>query len=139
MKIRLRLADPPYHLEAVNESGNTVHLDASPGIGGENRGARPMELMLIGLAGCSGIDVIHMLRKQRQPLEGLEVSVEADRHEDQVPALFREIRVHFRATGPVEPARLERAVRLSMEKYCSVARILERTARIDYTCDPSSA
>ena len=133
MKVVLKLKDDAFHLEAHNESGRTVDIDGSPAIGGHNLGARPMELVLMGLGGCSGIDVISILRKQRQGLAGLAIDVEGDRAENEVPAVFRRIRVHFDAHGDLDPDRVRHAVQLSMEKYCSVARMLEASAEISHS------
>ncbi len=120
-------------LEAFNAKGNRVAIDASPDIGGQDQGVRPMELLLAGLGGCSGIDVMNILRKQKYSVEDLRIEVEAERDTDGTPALFRSIRVDFQYSGDAPESKLERAVSLSMDKYCSVARILEQTARIEHT------
>ena len=133
MRVVLKRQDDAFHLEAQNESGRTVHIDGSPAIGGHNLGARPMELILMGLGGCSGIDVISILKKQRQALSDLTITVEGDRADDETPAVFRKIRVHFDAHGSLEPGRVRQAVALSMDKYCSVARMLESSAAITHT------
>ncbi|HHH28532.1 MAG TPA: OsmC family peroxiredoxin, partial [Polyangiaceae bacterium] len=99
--------------------GGEVTLDGSPAIGGEGRGMRPMELLLTSLASCAAMDVVHILRKQKQPLEGLTIAVEG-RRADAVPARFEAIHLRFVAEGAVAPNKLERAVRLGVEKYCSV-------------------
>ena len=130
MKIKLSRKTPPFHFEVENEEGNTVTLDAAPSIGGQGKGARPMELMLMGLAGCSGIDVGLILEKQRQPLEDLSITVDADRQPGVDPSLFTEIRIHYTFKGDLSPAKVERAIELSLEKYCSVAKIMEATAEI---------
>lgn len=100
-------------------SGGELVLDGSPDLGGTGQGMRPMELLLAGLAGCAAIDVVHILSRQRQGLEDLKVSVRGTRP-DTSPAPFTAIHLVFEATGEVLPAKLERAVRLSVEKYCSV-------------------
>ena len=96
-------------------------------------GVRPMEALLMALAGCSALDVIHILEKQqKEPLGDLDVAVRGLRA-DAVPAVYTDIAVDFEASGSVNPAKLERAVKLSMEKYCSVAKMLQPTATITYT------
>jgi putative redox protein len=110
----------PAAYEAVGErSGGELVLDGPPALGGEGRGMRPMELLLTSLAGCAAMDVGKILRQQREPLEGLRVEVKGVRA-DAVPAPFTEIHLTFIARGAVAPQKLARAVRLAVEKYCSV-------------------
>ncbi|MCL4157996.1 UNVERIFIED_CONTAM: hypothetical protein GTU68_064015 [Idotea baltica] len=92
-----------------------------------------MELMLAGIAGCSSIDIGLILTKQKQVLEDLEVKVEAEREKDKTPALFTDIHVHFILKGNIDENKAKRAVELSMDKYCSVGKILEKTANITYS------
>ena len=121
-----------FHFEALNESSQIVNIDASPAIGGENKGARPMELLIMGLGGCSGIDVINILKKQKIELRDFKIQIEAEREKDKTPSLFESIKVNFIFKGEIDKAKAERAVALSMEKYCSVAKTLEKTATISY-------
>lgn len=132
MEIELNLLNNAYHFEAKNEQGNSISIDASPAIGGENKGPRPMELLIMGLGGCSGIDVLNILRKQKIEPEGFRIKLYADREKDAVPSLFTDIQVEFIFKGALDPAKAERAVKLSMDKYCSVAKTLEKTAKITY-------
>lgn len=115
--------------EATNPSGNKIVLDGPADLGGVNDGMRPMETLLSALAGCSAMDVLHIMGKQRQPLEGLEVAVEGERA-DAVPAVFTRIHLVFTGSGAIDPAKLQKAVELSMEKYCSVSRMLAPTVAI---------
>lgn len=133
MKITLKRLDENYHLEAANESGNTLHIDASPVIGGGGNGARPMELLIMGLGGCSAIDIISILKKARQPLEDIQVEINAEREQGKEPALFTTIQAHYVLTGDVQDSHVKRAVDLSLEKYCSVARVLEKSATITWS------
>lgn len=132
MKVELKRLDDAYHLQSVNEEGNTVETDGSPDIGGGNKGFRPMQLMLAGIGSCSAIDVILFLKKQRQQLDDIEISVTAERVENEVPSLFKSIHVSFRLFGDLDEKKAERAVNLSLEKYCSVAKILEKSAEITW-------
>ncbi len=110
--------------EAVADSGHKVIMDASPEVGGENRGSRPMEMILMGLGGCSSIDVVMMLEKSRQDVTDCRVVIEAQRA-DAIPAVFTHIHVHFIVTGRgLNAKQVERAVKLSAEKYCSVSIML---------------
>ncbi len=133
MKITLKRLDENYHLEAANESGNSVHIDASPVIGGGGNGARPMELLIMGLGGCSSIDIISILKKARQPLEDIQVEIIAEREQGKEPALFTTIHAHYILIGDLQEAHVKRAIDLSLEKYCSVARVLEKTATITWS------
>ena len=119
--------------QATADSGHKMVLDGSPKIGGENRGCRPMELVLNGLCGCSAMDVMSMLKKQRQDITSATIEAEADRA-DAVPAVFTSIHVVYRIGGnALRPSAVQRAVKLSMEKYCSVTRMLAPTVEITYS------
>ena len=119
-------------MEARNEEGQSVQLDGSTAIGGVNGGMRPMQLLLASLGGCSTIDVISILTKQKQTLEDIQVEVDGERDEEQVPAVFKTIHVTFKLTGDLDREKVSKAVSLSMDKYCSVAKMLEKTAKITY-------
>lgn len=133
MKIVLNRVDDAFHFEAKNEEGNTVHIDGAPAIGGSGEGARPMQLLVMGLGGCSAMDIILILKKQKQVIEDFSIELNAERHEDQQPAIFKDIHVTFKFTGTLEPKKVKRAVSLSMDKYCSVTKIIEKTAKITYS------
>lgn len=133
MKVHLRRINDSFHLEAANDSGQFSYIDGSPDIGGGNLAFRPMQMVLAALGGCSSIDVILLLNKQRQDLRHLEIEVEGDREADAVPAVFTHIRVHYKLYGTLDPKKVERACRLSVEKLCSVSKMLEKTADISWT------
>lgn len=135
IKIELSRLNDAFHFEAKNEEGNTVHIDAAPDIGGTNQGMRPMQLLLASLGGCSVIDVVNILRKQRQDLKDIKVVLTGEREQGKVPSVYREINVHFEIYGNVDPQLAERAIDLTFEKYCSVSRIIEQTARITHSFD----
>ncbi len=133
MKLTLKRLDDAFHLLAENEQGRQVHLDAGPAIGGRNQGIRPMELLIAGLGGCSSIDVISILKKFREPLEDLQVILDAERQPDVEPSLFTTIHARYILKGNLNRDKVERALALSLDKYCSVARVLEKTAVITYS------
>ncbi len=109
-----------FKFEGVDSSGREMKMDASVGAGGEGDGFRPAELPLMGLAGCTGIDTMEILQKMRLPVEGIEVRVVADKKEDG-PAGYAAIRVEYTIRGKgLSPEKVEKAVRLSEEKYCTV-------------------
>lgn len=119
--------------EATNAGGQKALIDGPPELGGQGEGVRPMEMVLMGLAGCSALDVIHILEKQqKEPLEDLVVTVRGARA-DATPAVYTDIALHFEASGPIDAHKFERAVKLSMEKYCSVTKMLEKSATITFT------
>jgi putative redox protein len=135
MKVNLKRINNACHLEAQNDDGAIINIDGAPDIGGQNLGFRPMQLLLAGIGSCSGMDIISILQKQKQPLAGLEIEVNGEREKDRTPSLFETIHVHFRVTGNLNEDKVKRAVDLSMTKYCSVAKTLEKTARITYSCE----
>ena len=125
MEIELKWIDG-VHFEAADENGHRVPMDGPPEAGGQNLGTRPMQLILMGLAGCTAYDVIEILRKGRQQVEGLEVCLRGSRALD-VPAVFEAIDIHFILRGKgLNPQGVDRAVSLSAEKYCSASIMLAR-------------
>lgn len=132
MKIELIRLNDACHFEAVNEDGLSVLLDGSPEVGGENKGMRPMQLLIAALGACSSIDVVSILKKQRQELKDIRITLEAERQKNVEPALFETIKVHFSLYGDLNEVKVKKALELSMDKYCSVAKILEPTANITY-------
>ena len=133
MNIKLERKNAAFHFEAINESGQIVNIDANPSIGGENKGARPMELLIMGLGGCSAIDILLILKKQKIEPTGLGISIDADREKDAIPSLFTNIHITYTFRGAVDAVKAEKAIQLSLDKYCSVAKTLEKTATITYS------
>jgi putative redox protein len=117
--------------EALHPSGERIRLEGPPDLGGGNQYFRPMENVLIALAGCAAVDILHIAQKARKTVSHLDVDVSGTRA-DAVPAVFDRIELTFRASGDFAPAFLERAANLSMEKYCSVARMLAPTVQISH-------
>ena len=118
-------------LEAKNEDGNSILMDGSPDIGGLNKGMRPMQVLLASLGGCSSMDVLSILRKQKQDILDYKVVLKGDREKEGDVSVFRNIHIKFVFKGNnLDPDKVERAIKLSMEKYCSVTKTLEPTAKI---------
>ena len=114
----------------VDQDGHRFLLDGSPALGGLDLGPRPKELLLSALGGCTGIDVVEILKKMRVPLEGLEVRLSADTTEEH-PKVFTAIRLEYVFRGKELPLdKLERAVQLSRERYCGVSAMLEKACPI---------
>jgi putative redox protein len=113
-------------------SGHAMVMDGAPDSGGRNAGIRPMEMLLIGLAGCTAFDVVHILEKGRVPVAGCVVDIDADRAETD-PKIFTRIHLRYRVSGRgLAPDKVERAVQLSAEKYCSASIMLGKTAELTH-------
>lgn len=129
MKARVKLIEGVSFV-GQSESGHSVVMDGPPDSGGKNLGVRPMEMLLLGLGGCSAFDVVHILRKSRQAVTDCVADVSGERA-DTDPKVFTRIHVHFTVTGKgLDPKRVEQAVKLSAEKYCSASIMLGKTAEM---------
>lgn len=116
-----------------SSNGYSIPLDSHPSVGGHDAGISPVELVLTGLAGCTAMDVISILRKKQEDVTGIEVNVEGERADDH-PRLYTNVTVRFTITGRnIRQASVERAIELSHEKYCSVSAILKPTANMVYS------
>ncbi|MCH8496729.1 MAG: OsmC family protein [Balneolales bacterium] len=134
MNVKIKRIDNDFHMEAVNDTGNIVHMDGNPAIGGHNLGVRPMQMLLMGVGGCSSIDIISILRKQRVELDSIEIEVNGERDPKEVPALFKKIHLTFILGGVdvSDQSKALKAAQLSMDKYCSVSKMIEAVAEITY-------
>lgn len=143
MKVELVRLDDSFHFEGTGSSSKiTVHTDAAEDIGGQNAGVRPMELLLMGLASCSAIDVALILKKQRQDIKDFRISVEGERvqEEDTKRKPFRKIHLHFSLSGTgLDADKVSKAIALSMEKYCSATAQMEALAEITYEATVTEA
>jgi len=118
---------------AETGSGHTVSMDGAPEAGGHNTAARPMELVLAGTGGCTAFDVVLILKRSREEVLGCDVTLQAERA-DTDPKVFTKINFHFTVSGKnLKPAAVERAVKLSHEKYCSASIMLAKTAEITHS------
>lgn len=133
MRIKINRFDDAYGFEAENETHNKLIMDANAAIGGGKKGFTPMQLLIAGIGGCSGIDIISILKKQKQEIKGFEITVDAEREQGKEPSLFTTIHINYHLSGDVDIDKAKRAADLSIEKYCSVAKILEKTAKITYS------
>ena len=114
--------------------GHQIVTD-TPGPDGDDQGPTPKELVLMGLGGCTGVDVVSILRKMRQPLESFELDLECE-DDEQHPKVFRKVRIVYRLSGKgLDPEQARRAVQLSMEKYCGVSAMIAHTAEITWTLE----
>lgn len=126
IKIELERVEGDFGFEAKDANGHTVRLDTSPEGGGTNFGVRPMQMLLMGLGGCSGIDIVNILKKQRQTIDGFNMKIEGEREAGKEPSIWKNVTIVFELTGNIDPDKARRACELSMDKYCSVAETLRR-------------
>jgi len=132
MKITLDRVNENFHFQLKNDRGHIINVDARPDFGGNDMGPSPMELLLMGVAGCSSIDMISILKKQRQEITSFKAEVEGERMQIGEAKPFKTITVVFFLEGPINEEKAARAAQLSFEKYCSVSKTLEPTATIHY-------
>ncbi|MBK9282870.1 MAG: OsmC family protein [Sphingobacteriaceae bacterium] len=132
MKINIERVDEHFKMIAKNESGNEIIMDAGLSVGGHGSGFGPHSLLLAALGGCSSIDILLILKKQKQEVTGFEVEVESEKVKVESYSLFKEIVLHFKIKGKVDADKAEKAITLSLEKYCSVSKTLEPTAKITH-------
>jgi putative redox protein len=135
MQVELVRLDDAFHFEAKGMSGVPVHIDAAENIGGHNAGARPMELLLMGLGGCTAIDVLLIMKKQRQVVEDLKISISGEREKIEGTEMspFRKINIHFKFKGNLSEDKAQKAIVMSMEKYCSATAQFSATAAITHS------
>ncbi|MDB5005912.1 MAG: osmotically inducible protein OsmC [Mucilaginibacter sp.] len=125
-KIELSRVKGEFGFEATDENGHVVKMDSSPESGGQNYGVRPMQMLLMGLAGCSAIDVITILKKQRQEVKDYKMVVNGDREKGKEPSLWNDVDIEFHLYGAIDEDKAKKAVELSLDKYCSVAATLDK-------------
>jgi putative redox protein len=124
VRIQLDRINGDFGFEATDALGHTVRTDSSPESGGKDFGIRPMQLLLMGLGGCSGIDIVSILHKQRQKVDNFRMTIEGDRETGKEPSLWQNVHVGFDLKGDIDPDKAKKACELSMDKYCSVAATL---------------
>ncbi|MEN6587624.1 MAG: OsmC family protein [Sulfuricella sp.] len=131
MKARIKWAGEASFI-GETESSHAVVMDGPPEMGGRNIGPRPMEMLLLGTGGCTSFDVVHILKKSRQQITDCVAEIEAERASED-PKIFTKIHIHFIVTGKaLKPEQVERAVKLSAEKYCSASIMLGKSAEITH-------
>jgi putative redox protein len=129
MSLKLNLIEEPFVFEVKNEDGAICLIDGSPEIGGKNKGLRPMQLLASSIAGCASIDILLILRKQKIELTHFSIEIESKRA-DAVPAIYEEINLIFTVNKEVNKEKLERAIKLTLEKYCSVSSSLKEDINV---------
>ena len=126
IKISLNRVAGDFGFEAIDASGHVLKMDTSAESGGVDFGIRPMQVLLMGMGGCSGIDIVMILQKQRQTIENFSMKIEGDREAGKEPSLWENVKLVFELTGTIDLDKAQRACDLSMNKYCSVAETLRR-------------
>ncbi len=127
IEINLDRISGDFGFEAKDANGHIVHLDTSDETGGQNFGVRPMQMLLMGLGGCSAIDIVMILKKQRQTVKDFAMKITGEREPGKEPSLWQTVKIVFTLTGNIEKEKAERACELSMNKYCSVASTLMKS------------
>ena len=122
--ISAKLADGAYGMDITDSQGHVMRMDIPTEQGGSGSGFRPMQTLLAAVCGCSSVDIISILKKQRQQLDDLEIDIDGQREEGVEPSLWKAIQIEFRLSGNIDPAKAYRSVDLSLKKYCSVAETL---------------
>jgi putative redox protein len=133
MKIHLKRVNDTVLFEATNARGHSVLMEGSATIGGEDVAPSPTELLIMSQAGCTAIDIVELLKKMRQPLTHIEIDSEAERAQDMVPKLFTHIHLHYKIYGDVDPAKAEKAISMSIDKYCTVSKMIDHIAKITHS------
>ena len=133
MKIYLTRVNQAVRFEATNERGHRVTIEGSHNIGGEDLAPSPTEYLRMSQAGCTAIDVVELLRKMRQKLDHIEVETEGHRATDQVPKVFTDIHLHYKLYGDIHPLKAEKAISMSIEKYCTVSKMINQVAKITHS------
>jgi putative redox protein len=130
MKITIQRLNDAVHMEAENDDHATLQMDGSGDIGGINGGFRPMQMLLAAAGGCSAIDIVGILKKQRQNPDSMTIEVEGTSIKKGTYSEFSDIHMHYIFSGDLDTKKVERAIELSVTKYCSVSKTLEKTAKI---------
>lgn len=130
MNIQLNRINDDYLFECTNQNGHSILLDNTSKEGAT--GVSPMETILMAVAGCSGIDVVSILKKQRQTITDFKAEVEGDRIQVEDAKPFKHIKVIFKLEGDIDPKKAQKAAELSFEKYCSVSKTLETNVEVTY-------
>jgi putative redox protein len=130
MKIKLNRIDDDFAFETENENGNKIILDNSAGE--IQNGFTPMELLLAGVGGCSAIDMVHILKKQRQEINSFSIEVDGEKEKVEGYSVWKRIHIHYFLNGKIDTEKAQRAAELSHEKYCSVSKALAHDSQITF-------
>ena len=130
MRINIHREGAPYHFVAKSTRGRELHMDEPPESGGTDQGVSPMQMLIMSMGGCSGIDIVMILEKQRQRIDSFDMELDAEREKGVVGSPYVQVHAHYIMTGDIDPGKAQRAVKLSIDKYCGVSNTLRPTAEI---------
>jgi putative redox protein len=134
MQVTVRQVDDRFHFRATNPQGLTVDMDdATAREDGVGKGVSPMQLLVMALGGCTGIDIVSILQKGRQRIDTFEITLEATREEGRAARVWVQVQLHVALTGDLDPEKVRRAIELSLTTYCSVAKSLAPQTQLGYT------
>lgn len=133
MKITLKRVNNAVRFEATNERGHAVFIEGGLSAGGEDMAPSPTEYLLMSQAACTAIDVVELLKKMRQRLEHLEIETEGQRAQNQIPRIFTNIHLHYKLYGDIKSSKADKAISMSIQKYCTVSKMIDQVARITYS------
>ena len=133
MKIHLKRSNDAVLFEASNERGHTIMVEGGRSVGGKDTAPYPTELFMMSHAACTAVDIVDLLKKMRQPLQHLEIELDGQRAQDQLPKLFTSIHLHYKLYGDIKPSKAEKAISLSVEKYCTISKMIDHIAKITYS------
>lgn len=133
MKTYLRRINDTVLFEASNDRGHKVRIEGSREIGGEDSAPFPTELLLMSQASCTAIDVVELLRKMRQSLIHIEIESQGERIPGAIPPVFDTIHLHYRLFGDVQPEKADSAISKSIQKYCTVSKMIDQVSKITYS------
>lgn len=133
VKVSLEKQAADFHFRAFNSKGQFIDIDdATAYEDGKGQGVGPMQLLVMAIGGCSGVDIVSILQKSRQQIDGFQIEVDGYKPDGVSPSLYERISVKYHLEGDLDESKVRRAIDLSLGKYCSVARMLEKSAEIDY-------
>ena len=133
MNIEVNWLGKDFHMEAANDEGGIIRMDGKTNIGGIEGGISPFQLLLAGIGGCSAIDVLSILEKQKQEVVSLKINVSGEKKKNPVGfSEYKSIHMHFILSGNLDSKKVQRALDLSVTKYCSVSKALEKNSEITY-------
>ncbi len=133
MKIYLKSTHQPARFEATNERGHTVVIEGGTEFGGQDTAPSPTELLIMSQAGCTAIDIVTMLKKMRQAVVNLEIESEGFRTPTQIPNILDRLHLHFKIYGEVDPLKAEKAITMSIEKYCPISKMIDQVTNITHS------
>lgn len=133
VNVHLERQEADFHFKATNAEGLSIDIDDGTAYeDGKGHGVGPMQLLMMAIGGCSGVDIVSILQKGRQQIDSFSIDVSGTKPDGVAPSVYETVEVHFILEGSIDAGRVQRAVELSLGKYCSVSRIIEKTAEISY-------